>query len=1278
MKKKLSLMAFAVLVSILFSQTTGKIKGTVKDENGQPLPGANIIIEGTNLGAETDAGGYYFIIGVRAGTYNIRAEFVGYRPREAQDVRIRAGLTTNQDFRLNSDVIELETIGVEVVTERKVDKDVTTSVRNIDMGNVDKLAVTHVDDILRSTPGVKKDSDGELHFRGGRAGEVNYIIDGITVGDPTGSKTNPVEINFANVESFNILKGVPDAEFGDALSGSVNIILKTGSTEKTSGHVKYVTDSFFGENKLDYQRGEFSLSGPVPLPFGTEKPTYYIGTDLSLQNGLARSFRKNGDADGEYAGYNDYDLTGLGFEMPQKRENSFNMMFKLAYDFTPTMKLSGSYMRSVIHNTEYDYFYCYTPQTATETVSNTNLFSLNWRHTIDRQSFYDIIVSRYNRKFESLPGGKKPDDFIMADTIDIFNINHSDPASNHDVLPNGVRDGGSAEGYFDVNQNGYFDREYYIDNSGSGIYDPDNGDLFIPYDPAYDANMNGRWDGDILYDANRDGKWNYTERGISFTGFGSDRLTGEIVEGYQDRNMNGRYDENVYTGRDAFPGSDEPYIDGDSFNDTGEPFVDQRRLQNLESSGIITIVETPNGKWDPATYSAVKIYTARVNDDLGIDEVHKDYRPGNFEEILNFHVTDRFYMAKAEYFSVPGVGSVTIEGTVYELVDRFVGLTYIEEDFADLKSSLGSELQPVPRTNNVYNTHSDGIFDEFEAYCYFRPFGSSVNEDGLGWKNAGDHYEYTGSYVGFKVPKIIYDSLPNLKEITHNEHSTWTNRNPAVNMTYDRPDGLFSEGEEFTDYNFDNTWNTKNGFLVPGHYTDGITYSLLDNTVTKFKGNYTNQISKFHMIKTGFELVLNDFDYYSLMNPYDTYDTERYDVTETDPYPYRGLSKSDYNYKPWEFSYFAQDKMEFEDLVVNAGVRLDMRILDDKAVNYYKDKAGEGISGYEEEIDKVKFVVSPRFGISHSISETSKLFFSYGHLYQLPQYTLLFDPNTKALENPLFGNMNLGYERNVQYELGVVREMGSYLIDLTGYFKDIYDMINTKTYRYALADDATVYSNSDYGKSRGIELSVDKSLKDRYLWSFSYTLAYAYGKSSNQTSNYTDEKLVVKEFPLNWDERHTINAYFALVFGKGEYLFGLPYSDDWTMSFSTDYGSGKPFTPSAEYYGNETDPKLIITNSERMPWTSNTDVRLSKTFQFADEKRSGYGKLRFELNVYNLFDKVNVTSVYSDSGSWYKRSEAYYNDAKYSAERSNLTDIFKNPANIEERRHYSFGISYLW
>lgn len=1255
MKRRIVLMMIALFTTILFSQTTGKIKGIVLDEGGDPLPGANIVVAGTTWGAEADEDGYYYIIGVRAGTYTLKAEFVGYSPKEVKEVKVRVGLTTTQDFKLSSQEIELEALTAEVdFQDIKVAKDVTTSARTVDMGNIEQMAVTEVSDVLNATAGITTDAEGEMHFRGGRAGEVNYQIDGISVGDPTGAKTSSVEINFANVESFDIQKGIPDAESGDALSGSVNIVMKVGDQEKTSGHVKYSTDSFLGDNILDYNKGEFSLSGPIPLPVKGLKPTYYLATDFTTQNGFSRSYRDLGDPDGEYFEYKDYDLTGFGLDMPQGRENNFNLIFKTAYDLSETMKISTSYTKSRSHNYDYDYLYRYTPETATEQLTDITVFNLNWKHTLNQQSYYDLIFSYFNREYENLPGGKRPDEFVYRDSLDVFNF------QMNDVINNGVRDGGDAEGYYDRNFNGYFDRETFTDSpigNADGYHNSnyDLGEAFV------DANGNGYWDGDYLYDSNDNNEWDYWERGSSYSGFSGDCLTSEIVEGYADTNLSGHYDKDIYN-----ISADEPFTDGDMFNDIGEPFVDQRRF--YINSG--RMYEESNNVWDEGETSILQI---RYVDEYGTAIDNRDLLTPEFWSRINFIKTNGYYTAK-----------VTVESDTSE-----IEIVYPKEYFLDLRSSLGSADQPVPRLNDVYNRWYDRNFDEFEAYSSWRYLGSSTDEDDLGWTpghepGASDYVEFVGSYSVYRAPAAMYAGVPNISLITHDGvYSTWTDNNK--NGTYDAPgdadgDGeAYDQGEDFVDYDYNSKWNQSNGFLSPGSYlidtinNNGMSYSLFDNTVMKLKGSYTNQVNRFHMIKTGFEFTMNDLDYYRITNPYFYYDTDQFATIDGDPYPTRGEEKTQYAYKPKEFSAFLQDKMEFEDLVVNAGVRLDMRILDDNSVSDYEEKYNNGEFGYEEAINQYTSAVSPRFGISHSISETSKLFFSYGHLYQLPNYTQVYDPNTKAGRNPLFGNMNLGYERNVQYELGVVNEVGEYLIDVTGYFKDIYDMINTKTYEYGVTQ-ASVWYNSDYGKSRGVEISVDKSLSNHYLWGLSYTLSYAYGKSSSAISNLNDDVYEVKEFPLDWDERHALTTYFTLVWGKGETLFNTPFTDDWTLSLSTDFGSGKPFTPAKEYYNNTVAAEDIENNSERMPWTSNTDLKLSKSFAFTGGNNVSYGKLKLDFDVYNMFNKINVFSVYTDTGSWWQRSEDYYDQPGT----ENLAEVNKNPENIDERRHYRFAISYLW
>ncbi|NOR45697.1 MAG: TonB-dependent receptor [Candidatus Delongbacteria bacterium] len=1263
MKRSIVILMIALFSSILFSGTTGKIKGIVTDENGEPLEGANIMVVGKTWGAETDEDGYYYIIGVRAGTYQVKCQYIGYSPKMISKLKVRVGLTSSQNFKLISEAIEIDELEIEVFQDEKVEMDVTTSVRSVDMGTMETQAVTEVGDVLSSQAGIKKDADGELHFRGGRAGEVNYVIDGISVGDPTGAKDAPVAINFANVESFNIQKGIPDAEYGDALSGSVNIVMKIGDQENTSGHVKYSTDTFLGESRLDYTRGEFSLSGPMPIPGMKEKPTYYIASDFTTQNGFGNTYRELGDIEGDYYEYGDFDLTNFGFEVGQKRQNNFNIIFKTAYQITPMMSISTSYTKSRIHDYNFSWLYRYTPQTADELITDITIFNVNFKQTLNQQSYYDFIFSYYNRKYQRLPGGKLPDEFVFDNDLDNFSFGRDD------IVRNFVHDGGDAEGYLDNNYNGYFDREWFDDGTNGGEL---NGNYDVGEDFT-DANDNGIYDGDELFDSNNNNEWDYWEIGQSFTGFKLDVngiFTDHIVEGYDDKNLSGHYDKDIYD----VSGS-EPYIDGDRYLDTGEPFVDHKRLMLV---GTETVAEIANNYWDEGQEISFLLQTKRVtNDSIMVDNIASF---PNFWARVDFHVNNDFFEAD----TITTTSTRTYDGfdinddpVSFEVEDLEITITYPAEKYADLRSSLGSPEQPTPRFNDVYDSWWNFRFDEFEAYSTWRQSGSSTDYSVLGWTvghapsdNPSAYVEYVGSYSIYRAPVAMYQGIPNYLDLPFDAYSTWNDFNSSG--FYDRPDGqyLLGDNEPYLDYNYNGERNLDAGFLLPDAYLDGITYQDFNNTVLKFKGNYTNQINKFHMIKTGFELALNDLDYFSIMNPYVNYD----DPIEGELYSDYGEERTTYAYSPTEFSMYVQDKMEFEDLVVNAGLRLDLRSLDQDAIDYYQSQYDEGAFGYEEELDATIFAISPRFGISHSISETSKLFFSYGHLYQKPTYTRVFAPNTAVGTDPLFGNMNLGYERNVQYELGVVNELGLYLIDITGYFKDIYDMIATKTYEYGVTD-ASVYYNSDYGKSRGVEIQIDRSLKDHYLWGVSYTLSYAYGKSSDAESNMDDEELEVKEYPLIWDERHSLSTYFTLMFGKGETLFDMPYTDNWTLGMNTSFGSGTPFTPSEEYYDYKVAEEDIEQNSERLPWQSTTDIKISKTFAFAGENNASYGNLKLEFNIYNIFNKINVLDVYADSGSWWARSDAFWDHNPIQA---NYGERYTDPSNIGERRHYRFGVSYAW
>ena len=120
--------AFAVLAlaGAAVAGTTGKIVGKVTDEKEEGLPGASVVIEGSRLGASTDAEGFYVIISVDPGVYKITASMVGYHSVTQEQIQVRSDFTNTVDFLLRETELELEEMVV-VAEAPPVEPDKTES-----------------------------------------------------------------------------------------------------------------------------------------------------------------------------------------------------------------------------------------------------------------------------------------------------------------------------------------------------------------------------------------------------------------------------------------------------------------------------------------------------------------------------------------------------------------------------------------------------------------------------------------------------------------------------------------------------------------------------------------------------------------------------------------------------------------------------------------------------------------------------------------------------------------------------------------------------------------------------------------------------------------------------------------------------------------------------------------------------------------------------------------------------------------------------------------------
>jgi outer membrane receptor protein involved in Fe transport len=225
------LYAMILISGIAFGGTTGKIAGVVRDaKTNEFLPGANIILEGTTMGAATSVDGAYIILNVPPGNYTLRASVIGYRELRVENVHVSIDLTTHQDFSLEETVLEAgETVTI-VATRPMVVKDLTASTAVVGSEEIENLPITEINEAVQLQAGLVQDAGGGLHIRGGRTGEISYWIDGIPVTDVYNGGS-VVEVNKNMVQELQVVSGAFNAEYGQAMSGIVNIATKDGTND---------------------------------------------------------------------------------------------------------------------------------------------------------------------------------------------------------------------------------------------------------------------------------------------------------------------------------------------------------------------------------------------------------------------------------------------------------------------------------------------------------------------------------------------------------------------------------------------------------------------------------------------------------------------------------------------------------------------------------------------------------------------------------------------------------------------------------------------------------------------------------------------------------------------------------------------------------------------------------------------------------------------------------------------------------------------------------------
>ena len=350
--------AITLSVVLLTAGQTGKIAGRVTDSgSGEPLVGCNVLISGTSSGAATDANGEYFIINLTPGSYVVEFSMIGYASYTSEGVNVNIDVTTPVDAALTTEAVELA--GVSVTAERPAIENTLTSSKQIVSGDMmAAMAVTDVNDVVKTLPGVTE-FRGELHIRGGRSGEVMYLVDGASVTNAVmGGQAIPV--NPSMVGELQLITGTFNAEYGQAMSGLFNTVLRVPTpgfhaslgfrTSLHQGHFTADKGDFQGKNVYAEAEILSVVDATGNYTTAVEGTDYTKGTYGEKKTIMDFSAGFGADPFGAYFSLRTLDDPG---RLPGLAKDLMSMQAKVNYQLGGNLKLSAETM-IISRNSFYD------------------------------------------------------------------------------------------------------------------------------------------------------------------------------------------------------------------------------------------------------------------------------------------------------------------------------------------------------------------------------------------------------------------------------------------------------------------------------------------------------------------------------------------------------------------------------------------------------------------------------------------------------------------------------------------------------------------------------------------------------------------------------------------------------------------------------------------------------------------------------------------------------------------------------------------------------------
>lgn len=388
--------------------TTGTISGRVLEGGTKPVDSAQVSIVGQRMGAYTDESGRYTILAVPPGTYEVFVGRIGFETKRVAGVFVSADRTTNLDISLGGEAIKIAEV---VVTAKRppVDLGLTSTQATVSREEIESLPVQELDDIVNLQAGVV-----EGHFRGGRIGEVQYQVDGVSVNNAF-DNTSILSVDRSLLQEVQVISGTFDAEYGQAMSGVVNAVLRNGSDTFEWSTEAYLGDFVFpGADARIQEDGfdptavsslQFSTSGPLPISNTTGLASLRRSVTDSFVTGIRR-FAPTDSSDFENKIARP---TGDGKELPLGSERVWSGLIKISNTTLAESKIGYQAIFNDVDAYGANHSFRLNPDGQAKRSSFSFSHGFDWTQTFGlktfldtsvRQNYYESKVGTYDDLFD--------------------------------------------------------------------------------------------------------------------------------------------------------------------------------------------------------------------------------------------------------------------------------------------------------------------------------------------------------------------------------------------------------------------------------------------------------------------------------------------------------------------------------------------------------------------------------------------------------------------------------------------------------------------------------------------------------------------------------------------------------------------------------------------------------------------------------------------------------------------------------------------------------------